>query len=232
MSSLNSIDEASSDTDSIAAKHDDEYEVDSSSSSSGASTSGDESDTDAQQAGELNDDITNVRATGGKPYFSITELKHSPLTSMLPQFLTQMEAANKELEAERAAGTLANRRIDEDENETKAVDGQYIEMNLGLGVFEEKTGNLSTSSESGSSSDSNGEGVMQTLLGGKRKRGMESEQSATAKKVKIEDVTDEIKAEAIKNEKIKAEDIKSENCETEDFKMEELKEMKIKVEEQ
>ena len=43
-----------------------------------------------------------------------------------------MAAANDELEAERAAGTLGARNIE------TVDDQEYIEMNMGLGVLEEK----------------------------------------------------------------------------------------------
>ena len=69
----------------------------------------------------------------------------SDLQRRLSTFIPDLAAANDELEVERAAGTLGDRNIED-------VDEQsYIEMNLGLGVLEEKR-----HSESGSeTSDDN-----------------------------------------------------------------------------
>lgn len=69
-----------------------------------------------------------------------------------------MRSANEELETERARGDLAKRDIENistgDGEENEEATG-YIEMNLGLGVLEEKNGTESDSeSESGSDSSS------------------------------------------------------------------------------
>jgi hypothetical protein len=114
-----------------------------------------------------------------KPIFQT--LKLSPMASMLPEFLSKLEAANNELEAERAAGTLSSRRIEIDESEDATQNGQYIEMNLGLGVLKEKTGDSSTSSNTDSDADDDdkpADRIMDKLMG----------QRSESKKVVIEEL--------------------------------------------
>lgn len=129
-----------------------------------------------------------LRLNNERPNFSFDQLRDSPIASMLPEFLARMESANQELEAERVAGTLANRRIEIDENQNGSEGGQFIEMNLGLGVLEERNDDTSTSSDSECSSSATSEGVMQRLLGGKRKRNTEDEEAPEIKKPKIEEL--------------------------------------------
>ncbi|KAI9837251.1 MAG: hypothetical protein M1819_000325 [Sarea resinae] len=76
----------------------------------------------------------------------------SALLSRLSSFLPELAAANASLEEDRLAGRLGERNI---ENVDEEDGGQYIEMNLGLGVLEEKDPNASSSSsDSDTSSDS------------------------------------------------------------------------------
>ncbi len=151
--------------------------------------------------------VTNVRAAIQKPKFDFAALRaqSSVMGSLgtLPDFLKQMEVANKELEEERRLGTLKQRRMEIDDDETSSSgssddksndddgdsDGdeemadarerkrlgkerkerrQYIEMNLGLGVLEEK-GSDDSSSESEQSEDE-GMGVMNKLKGAEEER--------------------------------------------------------------
>lgn len=58
----------------------------------------------------------------------------SDLHQRLSTFLPNLAAANHELEVERVAGTLGERSIET----VGAEDRNYIEMDLGLGVLEEK----------------------------------------------------------------------------------------------
>lgn len=68
--------------------------------------------------------------------FSKTEREQGmDLKARLKDFLPKMAAANLELEDARAAGTLDERNI---ENVNEAENEEYIEMNLGLGVLEER----------------------------------------------------------------------------------------------
>jgi hypothetical protein len=134
-------------------------------------------------------EIPTLRPNNERPNFSLDDfIKDSPVASMLPEFLAQMHAANQELEEEKAAGTLANRRIELDENDSALEDEQYIEMNLGLGVLEEKSDLTSTTSESDSGNESGDLDVMEKLLGGKRKRVLEGEDEGAPKKAKIQEV--------------------------------------------
>jgi hypothetical protein len=134
--------------------------------------------------------ITTLRPTNERPNISLGLIKDSTVAYKLPGFLAQMRAANQELEEEKSAGTLANRRIELDESDSNAECEQHIEMNLGLGVLEEKNDGTSTTSESGSSNEEGeGEGnIMEKLLGGKRKRGLEDEDERTSKVAKIQEL--------------------------------------------
>lgn len=58
----------------------------------------------------------------------------STLQSRLASLLPALKSANEALEREREAGTLAERDIEN----VKEEEGKYIEMELGLGVLEEK----------------------------------------------------------------------------------------------
>ncbi|KFY23813.1 hypothetical protein V491_02403 [Pseudogymnoascus sp. VKM F-3775] len=126
--------------------------------------------------------VTNVQPMDRKPKFDFAALKsNSLLMNKLPGFLAEMDAANRELEAEKKAGTIAERRLEIDDEEEGEKAGQYIEMNLGLGVLEEKTSDSETSSEGESSDD---EDVMDKLMGTEKDPKDESEK----KKVGIEEV--------------------------------------------
>jgi hypothetical protein len=141
-----------------------EDQVDSETSSSG---SDDESSDGAEvePASTVKEEVTNVQPMNRKPKFDFAALRSkSSLMSKLPGFLAQMEAANRELEAEKAAGTIASRRLEIDDNEEGSKTEQYIEMNLGLGVLEEKTGVSETSSDE----ESDDEDVMDKLMGAEK----------------------------------------------------------------
>ncbi|KFY45469.1 hypothetical protein V494_00933 [Pseudogymnoascus sp. VKM F-4513 (FW-928)] len=126
--------------------------------------------------------VTNVQPMDRKPKFDFAALKsNSLLMNKLPGFLAEMESANRELEAEKQAGTIAERRLEIDDEEEGEKDGQYIEMNLGLGVLEEKTSDSKTSSEGESSDD---EDVMEKLMGTEKDTNDEGDK----KKVGIEEV--------------------------------------------
>lgn len=95
------------------------------------------------------DGITNLRAgQGQKPIMRINKDDMGPdIRDFLKDFLPQLKAANEELVAHRKAGTLKSREID-------MVDApeeeEYIEMDLGLGVLEEKNPSADDSSDSDS----------------------------------------------------------------------------------
>ncbi|KAI9743157.1 MAG: hypothetical protein M1818_003452 [Claussenomyces sp. TS43310] len=165
--SLNVLDESSLDTASDAADIDDR-------TSYCSSVASDDTETLVKRAcdGLMADDFEELPeseivklSAGKKPNFSFEQFKSSPVLSMLPEFLARMGAANEELEVEKAAGNLDAHRLEIRENEGESSSGQYIEMNLGLGVLEEKNEISSSSSSEDTDSDGSGQGVMQKLLG-------------------------------------------------------------------
>lgn len=88
------------------------------------------------------------------------------LQDRLSAFLPTLAAANRELERERQDGLLDQRdieRLDEEEE-------QYIEMDLGLGVLEEKTGSSSESKYEEESELEEGSGVEMLDVGEKREK--------------------------------------------------------------
>ncbi|KAF2627466.1 hypothetical protein BU25DRAFT_440216 [Macroventuria anomochaeta] len=114
-------------------------------------------------------EVVNLRANrGNKPTYKLDEGEFGPdIRTFLKDFLPQLKAANKELEAQRKEGTLKKREID-------AVDGeedeQYIEMNLGLGVLKMKDADNSSVSSSDSEMSDNedttkGKDVLGKLMG-------------------------------------------------------------------
>jgi len=134
------------------------------------------------------DNITTLRPNNVRPNISLDLIKDSAVASKLPGFLAQMRAANQELEEEKSAGTLANRRIELDDSDSAIEGEQHIEMNLGLGVLEEKNDGTSTTSESDFCNEEGDGNIMEKLLGGKRRRGLEDEDKGALKKAKIEEV--------------------------------------------
>ncbi|KAJ0415276.1 hypothetical protein BJY00DRAFT_318037 [Aspergillus carlsbadensis] len=122
---------------------DDDY---TSSSGSSLSSSSEEDDDDDDTHGEIaresglsgdSDQITSLPARK-KP--NIRRFNNPPsLLSKLSAFLPQMKSANDDLEKEIAAGRSKDIQLDaEDDEDDEHRNGQYIEMNLGLGVLEEK----------------------------------------------------------------------------------------------
>lgn len=132
-----------------------------STSSTGAEDSEDTSDGDSDGASASEGDgaspATSLPLPPKQPRtrpasFAVAPAKDgSALLERLRGFLPQMAAANKTLEVERAAGTLPERdleRVDEEGGE-----GGYIEMNLGLGVLEERDPDAESSSSESEGSD-------------------------------------------------------------------------------
>jgi hypothetical protein len=153
-----------------------------------------EGEGDARSNASAHDDeltagnVTTVRPNNERPNISLELIKDSTVASKLPGFLAQMRAANQELEEEKSAGTLANRRIELDESDSAAEGEQHIEMNLGLGVLEEKSFETRATTENDSSSEEGDLDIMKKLLGGKRKRGLGDEDEGGPKKSKIQEV--------------------------------------------
>ncbi|KAL4873690.1 hypothetical protein BDV12DRAFT_51639 [Aspergillus spectabilis] len=116
---------------------DDDY---TSSSGSSLSPSDDEDDNHSENAENPNsvlngdnEEITSLPARR-KPHIRRID-KEPGLLSRLSAFLPQMKTANEDLQKEIDAGRAKDIRLDEEDDHG---DGQYIEMNLGLGVLEEK----------------------------------------------------------------------------------------------
>jgi len=94
----------------------------------------------------------NLRAgQGQKPKMKFDKSEFGPdIRDFLKDFLPQLKAANDELEAKRRAGTLKSREIEMTDADDQ---DQCIEMDLGLGVLEEKDPNAQDCSASDSDED-------------------------------------------------------------------------------
>ncbi|PYH63666.1 NOPCHAP1/New4 family protein [Aspergillus vadensis CBS 113365] len=127
---------------------DDDEDDDDYTSSSGSSDSDSDSDDDEDEeqvnqkaTTTTSDDMPRIPAI---PKPRIGRINKNPdLLSRLSAFLPQMKTANEKLEQEIAAGRAKDVRLeidgDEDDDEDEDMEGKrYIEMNLGLGVLEEK----------------------------------------------------------------------------------------------
>ncbi|KAJ5091650.1 hypothetical protein NUU61_006520, partial [Penicillium alfredii] len=152
-------------------------------SSSGSSSSESESDSDSDS--DQDDDIhhadhgdpssaPSIPHIPGRPKPRIRRIKQdSGLLSRLSTFLPKMKDANESLQREIEAGRAGDvvmdsvgkegETEDEDEDENENDGKQYIEMNLGLGVLEEKRDN-----EDGSSSGNDGGGADSTQKPGSK----------------------------------------------------------------
>ncbi|KAL9000327.1 MAG: hypothetical protein Q9169_001044 [Polycauliona sp. 2 TL-2023] len=121
---------------------------DTSSSVTVSSSSGSEpehsSDSDSESDSDYDSNALSSPSTISPSHNALRSLPTtSPLHNRLSTFLPTIRASNADLERERLAGTLHNKDI---ENLHPASDGEssseeerpYIEMNLGLGVLEEK----------------------------------------------------------------------------------------------
>jgi hypothetical protein len=109
------------------------------------------------------------------------------IREFLKDFLPKLKAANEELEAERKAGTLEKKKIEADDGAEEA-EGQYIEMNLGLGVLEEKDPNAPSDS-SDSDSDTENPGKEKDILGKlmRREKHTDPAQIQEVKEVEMKD---------------------------------------------
>ncbi|KAE9973210.1 hypothetical protein EG327_009241 [Venturia inaequalis] len=109
-----------------------------SSESDDDSDSGNESETTGRASTQDSEDITNLRP-GTKPNMKLGAMRGG-LLQRLKTFIPELAAANQELDRERLDGTIERRNIERvDEG-----DGTFIELDLGLGVLEEKSGDITT----------------------------------------------------------------------------------------
>lgn len=97
--------------------------------------------------------VINFRPKNEKPSF---KFNNSDLGDRVGSFLSEMKAANDQLEADMAAGKNHSLEVDDS-------DGEHIEMNLGLGVLEEKA----------DSSEDGGEVEEKVEVEGKKAAGIE-----------------------------------------------------------
>ncbi|EAW22648.1 NOPCHAP1/New4 family protein [Aspergillus fischeri NRRL 181] len=100
-----------------------------------------EADYSSDQASRAGSSLPRISAQQKPRIHRIT--KEPDLLSRLSAFLPKLKSANEDLQREIAAGRGKDLQLDEVENQ----EGQYIEMNLGLGVFEEKRADGSTSTD-------------------------------------------------------------------------------------
>jgi hypothetical protein len=99
-------------------------------SSESSSENDSDSDSDVEMDPEGTDGVVNLRANRGrKPIMTIDKDDLGPdIRTFLKDFLPQLKAANEELEAQRAAGTLGNMKIEADEVDEAEDSAPYIEM--------------------------------------------------------------------------------------------------------
>lgn len=142
-------------------------------------------------------EIINFRPFNQKPTFKFEQLETSSVAKNMPGFLAQMAAANAELDADIAAGRAADRRMeindaDSDNDNEKGIkkdedEDQYIEINLGLGVLEEKNGDL-TSSDGESEDVKMGNNSIGNFIDGRKIKKATSTKGKKAAVVKIEEL--------------------------------------------
>lgn len=143
-------------TDATGAEHDSDTESDlsessedpssDSSSDNGSNIDSDdaESDNEAEMSGDGQSRVNLPANRGKKPVMKLRKKElGEDMRPWLKEFLPRLRAANEELEKERVTGTLKDKMIEREDGE-----GQYIEMDLGLGVLEERDPNAQDSSES------------------------------------------------------------------------------------
>ncbi|GFF26793.1 hypothetical protein IFM58399_01520 [Aspergillus lentulus] len=119
---------------------------DDSDSDSGSDGDGEDEDQEADyssdQASRAGSSLPRISAQQKPRIHRMT--KEPDLLSRLSAFLPKLKSANEDLQREIAAGRGKDLQLDEAENQEE---GQYIEMNLGLGVLEEKRADGSSSTD-------------------------------------------------------------------------------------
>ncbi|KAL4989334.1 hypothetical protein BDW68DRAFT_72253 [Aspergillus falconensis] len=155
-----------------AEEEDDDDDDYTSSSGSSLSSSDDEDDDDddvqSESAGAINGDNERITSLPARRRPNIHRIEQEPsLLSRLSAFLPQMKYANEDLERKIAAGRGKEIRLDDDVDEESdgQREGQYIEMNLGLGVLEEKRPGYEEKDSSESRGQSEETDLMDRLMG-------------------------------------------------------------------
>ncbi|PWY73142.1 hypothetical protein BO94DRAFT_475428 [Aspergillus sclerotioniger CBS 115572] len=114
----------------------DEDDYTSSSGSSDSDSDDEDEETIAHEKPETKPPTDDMPRIPSIPKPRIHRIEKNPdLLSRLSAFLPQMKTANEHLEQEIAAGRAKDVRLDDMDDDEE---GHYIEMNLGLGVLEEK----------------------------------------------------------------------------------------------
>ncbi|KAF2489749.1 hypothetical protein BU16DRAFT_622376 [Lophium mytilinum] len=110
------------------------------------------------------DGVVEIGRRKRKPLIKATSArKTGDLRARLKMFLPMLAAANEELEVERREGRLGGRMLDLGEG--GVGEGEYIEMDLGLGVLEER--DPDAEEESGSDEE-DGMDILGKLMGQER----------------------------------------------------------------
>ncbi|KAK2853333.1 hypothetical protein FQN49_005166 [Arthroderma sp. PD_2] len=124
----------------------------------------DEADDSSDDAPSGNDERMHSRTNHVPSRPSAHIPNNSALRARLASFLPSLKAANEDLERDIAAGKMMGLEVDSEEE----GQGQYIEMNLGLGVLQEgededgeQSSEENESSESSASSGSSGKPTKQ-----------------------------------------------------------------------
>lgn len=125
-----------------ANKNDSDSDDDDYTSSSGSDSDEDDTEDDDEEEEQKRDVNSDDGSDHSLPRIparqkpQIYRIEKKPdILSRLSAFLPQMKSANDELQREIDAGRAQDLMLDDVDDQT---DGQYIEMNLGLGVLEEK----------------------------------------------------------------------------------------------
>ncbi|KAI4630389.1 uncharacterized protein J4E79_007902 [Alternaria viburni] len=148
-STTNASDFGTSDSDSELSESSEEPSSDESSSEE-EEDDGDDTEMELEEL-RSQDGVVNLRANRGtKPIMKLGNEDLGPdIRGFLKDFLPQLKAANEELEAQKKAGTLKSLESVEGQDEGEP----YIEMDLGLGVLEEKDPNADSDKDSASDAE-------------------------------------------------------------------------------
>ncbi|PQE12158.1 Cysteine ase protein [Rutstroemia sp. NJR-2017a BVV2] len=146
------------------------------------STSESDSDSDSSSDSDSEQEIPLIRPLNARPVMRVSALPRSEGLAGLPDFLKRMKEANEELKRKVEAG---GRRGLEDVREGES----YVEMDLGLGVWEEKKEGVGSEEESEDEEESGSEGEDEdgegdTRMGDGKAKGKEKKR----KNVGIEEV--------------------------------------------
>jgi len=148
-STTNASDFGTSDSDSELSESSEEPSSDESSSEE-EDDDGEDTEMELEEP-QSQDGVVNLRANRGtKPIMKLGNEDLGPdIRGFLKDFLPQLKAANEELEAQKKAGTLKSLESVEGQDEGEP----YIEMDLGLGVLEEKDPNADSDKDSASDAE-------------------------------------------------------------------------------